>query len=1055
MIFKNYMKQLFLFGTFFLMHTIVQSAQVSGTLSTWYKVQIDFEGPELNELSTKNPFTDYRMDVQFTGPEGQTYKVPGYFAADGASGETSAELGNVWRVNFCPDAPGEWNFETNFVTGKNIAANLKGGESAAFFDGETGSFTVVENTDTDPLDFRNKGKLVYVDDHFLQFSGSKEYFIKAGANSPEVFLEYAEFDNTETSRVYPDHISDWNNEDPTWKDEQGKGIIGAVNYLSEIGVNAHYFLTMNAYGDGKKSFPFIHKDSMYRYDCSKLDQWDIVFNHMNKKGIMVHFVMTETENESYFEVNELGEPGGFAASRKIYYREMIARYGYLPAVTWNIGEENGWADDNGNEPYKVANTNQQRKDFCSYVRELTYYKDHISIHNGPSTDDYIYDDLIGHESHTGPAFQWNFSTNIYEKMLEWRNRSIESGHKWVMFMDEVYINPAKGDFEEWRTKNVWPTFMAGGAGIELYIGSGLDLKVENYREYEDQFKTMVYAADFIRNYIPAQQMEPQTISDKWALTKGDDIFAFYLTNAENVSVDLPSYKYKVLWYNTQKGGAPVFGSLHTVNGGNATNLGTPPSAAEADWVCLLTKTDDEQSFLDIDNSIFNTIIEEGNTEDVKPNTITITAPDNVENLSGSANVNWITVDKNTDNPKLFSLTLNNEANKLTIGSYTSIVTFTADGAEPVYLNYSLHVNFNLEGLEYFYLDNNMAIIEVESTPMKDSWSIENQLDGYSGDGYYFYNNELNQTPGIEELTNKYIFYVPTSTEYQVLIRNYNDDENNSSWVKMDDDNWMKHVSNIDEQWNWETQTDDGSNNLSELKWQLNEGFHTFQICAGSPNFFLDKIHIINSKAKDYEYQDSSWIESPTSDHNIPIITLSRNMYYYSKTEGNVNITTKNITIGNAGIGTLNNITATSSSDWAEVSVSGAGNDQKLTIEFNENTKNLTTGSHSCSIVLSEANASDREVKIYIDVKRKTGKVFYNIDDIRLKSNVVNHELQLLGTIDSNLKLKVFDTSGRLVFHTNSNNLNQQKIEINNLSKGTYILNIKSQYGVCNKRFIKI
>ena len=153
---------------------------------------------------------------------------------------------------------------------------------------------------------------------------------------PETFLEYNDFDGTPLNLDYSTHVADWRTGDPSWRSGKGKGIIGAVNYLSGLGVNSMYFLTMNSHGDGKKAWPWTGADNYYNYDCSKLDQWDVVFSHMDTMGMMLHVVLTETENESYFEIQEQGSAGGFAPSRKIYYREMIARFGYHLAITWNI-----------------------------------------------------------------------------------------------------------------------------------------------------------------------------------------------------------------------------------------------------------------------------------------------------------------------------------------------------------------------------------------------------------------------------------------------------------------------------------------------------------------------------------------------------------------------------------------------------------------------------------------------------------------------------------------------------------------------------------------------
>ena len=74
-------------------------------------------------------------------------------------------------------------------------------------------------------DFRKQGKLRYVNKHYLQFAGSRDYFLKAGANSPEVFLGYQGFDATPSDRAYPVHIKDWQVGDPLWHATKGKGII--------------------------------------------------------------------------------------------------------------------------------------------------------------------------------------------------------------------------------------------------------------------------------------------------------------------------------------------------------------------------------------------------------------------------------------------------------------------------------------------------------------------------------------------------------------------------------------------------------------------------------------------------------------------------------------------------------------------------------------------------------------------------------------------------------------------------------------------------------------
>ena len=203
-------------------------------------------------------------------------------------------------------------------------------------------------------------------------------------------LGYADFDNTydtgaikglnegadkEFIHKYTPHAADWKPGDPTWKDGKGKNIIGALNYLASKGVNSVYFLTYNLDGgDGKDTWPWTDPNEKFRFDCSKLDQWEIVFSHLDKLGIMMHVVTQETENDQGLDGGELG------IQRKLYYRELIARFAHHPALQWNLGEEN-------------TNTHQQRIDFARFIRDLDPYDHPIVVHTFPGQYDRVYKPL--------------------------------------------------------------------------------------------------------------------------------------------------------------------------------------------------------------------------------------------------------------------------------------------------------------------------------------------------------------------------------------------------------------------------------------------------------------------------------------------------------------------------------------------------------------------------------------------------------------------------------------------------------------------------------------
>ena len=292
--------------------SFAQNVFIHGDLRQWHKVSLTIEGPQADEKDTEtNPFTDYRFEVLFRHESGSPeYVVPGYFAADGNAGYSSASSGKYWRAHFSPDKSGEWRYRITFQKGKDAAIDDDASvRSVHPLHRRSGKFTVAASDKTG-RDFRGKGRLEYVDKHHLQFADSIDYFLKFGADSPESLLAYADFDGTESKtnaatrageaaqtalHKYEAHKADWKDGDPTWKDGKGKGLIGALNYLSSKGCNAISFLTYNAGGDGDNVWPFIARDKKLHYDVSKLDQWQIVFDHAQKRGLYLHFKLQETE----------------------------------------------------------------------------------------------------------------------------------------------------------------------------------------------------------------------------------------------------------------------------------------------------------------------------------------------------------------------------------------------------------------------------------------------------------------------------------------------------------------------------------------------------------------------------------------------------------------------------------------------------------------------------------------------------------------------------------------------------------------------------------------
>jgi hypothetical protein len=599
------------------------SAVVSGELKQWHKVTMTWTGPEASETGSVNPFLDYRLNVTFTHGSGSPrYVVPGYFAADGNAGSTSATSGNRWRVHFALDKTGTWSYKVSFVKGPQVAVDATAkAEPVTPIDGEDGSIQV-SSSDKRGRDFRSKGRLEYSGEHYLRFAGSGEYFLKAGADSPETLLAYEDFDGTSTRKValkkYEPHLRDWRAGDPTWKDGKGKGLIGALNYLASKGLNSISFLTYNTGGDGDNVWPHVSPDDKLRMDVSKLDQWQIVFDHAQANGLYLHFKLQEQENDD----NRIGsEPkigvvpaamdgGALGPERKLYLRELIARFGYELALNWNLGEEN-------------TQSYEEQRDMASYIRETDPYRHHTVVHTFPPWQDAVYSKLVGEQSVlTGASLQMHWD-HVHQRTRQWVAESAKSGRPWVVANDEQGsashgVPPDTGyrgfhgtdhqgkpvhDMNDIRKLTLWGNLMAGGAGVEYYFGYQLDendLVAEDFRSRDKSWDYCRFALAFFNdNKLPFWQMRgadslvgnTEGSNEKFAFVKLGEIYVVYLPSGGQSQLDLTgaSGAFKVQWYNPRSGGSLARGSVTQIRGGAKADLGVPPADPSEDWVVLVRR----------------------------------------------------------------------------------------------------------------------------------------------------------------------------------------------------------------------------------------------------------------------------------------------------------------------------------------------------------------------------------------------------------------------------------------------------------------------------------
>lgn len=551
------------------------AAEVSGASMRWHRVELRFQGPSAAETgSSPNPFLDYRLQCRFTGPAGQVYDVPGFFDTNGAG----ASSGNIWKCRFAPDQAGSWSYVASFRSGTQVAVSLSATAGAAVsFNGDSGTFSVAESDKTG-TDFRAPARGMIVNDggHYLVFRGGGGVWLKGGANIPENFLGYSGFDNTPNARhAFTAHVSDWRSGDADWGGGKGKGIIGALNTLADAGANVIYFLPMNIGGDGKDTFPTVGELDKTHYDTSKLVQWEQVFTHADKRGIFLHFQLAETEpgNENYHDSGTLG------VQRKLFYRELIARFGHHLGIEWNLGEEN----DYGATKHKA---------FAAFIRAVDPYDHPVTTHCHTNQLQTFYQPLLGSPDFAMTAFQTSYTSgSLATAIQDWRNRSRSAGVPWVISVDEP--QPIENDladesrgYPSGRRRFLWPTYMAGGGGFEWYVqedggGHGLDQRIENMDVLNDAMRWSRIARTFL-TALPLAEMGPSfgLSNAQYTLAARGKAYAMYNDSARAVSVDLTGSDadFAVTWLNPRTGATTNGG---TVSGGRIVDLGSAPFAGDA------------------------------------------------------------------------------------------------------------------------------------------------------------------------------------------------------------------------------------------------------------------------------------------------------------------------------------------------------------------------------------------------------------------------------------------------------------------------------------------
>ncbi|MEL6222419.1 MAG: hypothetical protein AAFQ57_10110 [Cyanobacteria bacterium J06626_14] len=148
-------------------------------------------------------------------------------------------------------------------------------------------------------------------------------------------------------------------------------------------------------------------------------------------------------------------------------------------------------------------------------------------------------------------------------------------------------------------------------------------------------------------------------------------------------------------------------------------------------------------------------------------------------------------------------------------------------------------------------DKGLVVIEAESAPPSKGWEFQNDLDGYTGSGYYrWVDGSRSQNSGIIS----YDFTVSEDGPHRVSVhalrngraegREVKGDQENDFWVRVNGGEWQKlsfHGPFGD--WTWATRLNPAHGESIPAEYNLTAGTHTIEISGRSKNAMFDRIHI--------------------------------------------------------------------------------------------------------------------------------------------------------------------------------------------------------------------
>lgn len=432
----------------------VNEVTLAGTVPTYQLVELTVD----LEAVYDNPFDQRQvsLDAQFTGPDGASLVVPGFWDAQGS-----------WKVRFTPDRPGDWTFETWVTDSRGTGWGMEG------------SFNVIDSDHRGFLRFGSDVDPSYSPRYFAYEDGTAWY--GRGHADLDMSLGGAALDG------------------------------GGLRKFSEMAASGeNYEMWWPMWGSN-----FI-QSSYDNYSSAQLSVIDFVIRDAEEKGVAIVFTVWTHQflrtgahdwSDGRWQLNgfrRLTDIDGFFTDEEAWawqenlYRYMIARWSYSPAILmWQTITE-----INGTESYEHTD--------AWHAKVNAYFQDNDPFrHPTTATGSGGWDWPIGHAIMDVPQM------HVYETFIEDPiHAGAEIAH-WTRLMWDREVKPNWiGEYGH-RLQRLYPEFMhhanwaALGAGaamtpIEWNDGSG-------YGSFDQAMKDdMKRFADFVEE-VPLVEYDPRSV----------------------------------------------------------------------------------------------------------------------------------------------------------------------------------------------------------------------------------------------------------------------------------------------------------------------------------------------------------------------------------------------------------------------------------------------------------------------------------------------------------------------------------------------------------------